>query len=806
MESRHLRRRAAAQRIAFALVCVLFSLALASPALGAGTESGGYARVRPACPAPGPGEATCFALGRVPAPAGEAAAAGVHRVPAHPSALTLGPAGGLTPSLLASAYGYSPGAGGSGETVAIVDAFDDPNIEADLAKYNEQYGLPACTTENGCFRKVGQSGSASELPVADTKGWSVEISLDVEMVHAACPKCRILLVESKNASLANLGAAVTKAVEMGAAVVSNSYGGPEEALHPLGAPERALFEHPGVVITAATGDFGYLWWAGPPPFPQTTNMPASMPGVVSVGGTTLNLNGEGKRSAESVWNGNGPLNEGEWQFGVSGGGCSIFFEATAWQHAAPGFPATGCGTKRLSADVSAVGDPLTGFDIFDTYECGSPCSSLKGGKAWSTIGGTSVSTPLIGALYALAGGADGISTPSLTLYAHLGGSSLFDVTKGGNGYCDDEGKACGVNAKFNESLDCEGTTSCNAVAGYDGPSGVGAPAALSAFEPPPLKAAIAPPEKLIAGTAATFGSAGSSDPYPGATRAFSWTFGDGKNGTGATVEHTYAAAGEYTVTLTTSDSYGLQSAPATIKVTVTGRTKEEVEKEAKEKKEKEEQEALKAKEAKEKKEKEEQEALKAKEAKEKKEKEEQELKAKEAKERKEKEEAGNSELEKLKKAFEEAAARMTSGPSTGQASSGQGGTAGFKAEKAAVPDATLHGTRLRAGRGGSFVVQVACPAGESFCEGSLTVRTLSAVIAGSGGHAHASVLTLASGNFKIAGGQVASVRLHLTGRARALLNRKGTLRVRVVILAHDPAGASHTSHATATLYGSRRHG
>src|SRR5262249_20402539 len=156
---------------------------------------------------------------------------------------------------LSSAYGYDPSAGGAGETVAIVDAFDDPNIESDLAEFSAQYGLPACTSASGCFKKVGQSGSSAELPAADTKGWSVEISLDVETVHAVCPKCHILLVETKNAFMTNLGAGVAKAVEMGADVVSNSYGGPEG--EPLSPSERALFEHPGTVIAAATGDFGY---------------------------------------------------------------------------------------------------------------------------------------------------------------------------------------------------------------------------------------------------------------------------------------------------------------------------------------------------------------------------------------------------------------------------------------------------------------------------------------------------------------------------------------------------------------------
>ncbi len=115
-------------------------------------------------------------------------------------AVTAGPSGGLTPEDLASAYGYSPTSSGTGQTVGIVDAFDDPEIESDLAQFDTHYELPACTTANGCFKKVGQTGTSS-LPAADKEGWSVEITLDVETVHAVCPNCRILLVEANNSGV-----------------------------------------------------------------------------------------------------------------------------------------------------------------------------------------------------------------------------------------------------------------------------------------------------------------------------------------------------------------------------------------------------------------------------------------------------------------------------------------------------------------------------------------------------------------------------------------------------------------------------
>src|SRR6267142_5666923 len=139
-----------------------------------------------------------------------------------PNALT---PSGYFPADLASAYNL-PASGGAGLTVAIVDAHDDPNAESDLAVYRSQFGLPPCTTANGCFKKVNQSGATSPLPTPDV-GWAQEISLDLDMVSAACPQCKILLVEANSTSITDLGAAVNTAAAMGAVAISNSYGGPE---------------------------------------------------------------------------------------------------------------------------------------------------------------------------------------------------------------------------------------------------------------------------------------------------------------------------------------------------------------------------------------------------------------------------------------------------------------------------------------------------------------------------------------------------------------------------------------------------
>jgi PKD repeat protein len=798
-----------------------------------------YARVRAICPPATVGRSTCQALLRAPVASSAATGAGVRPYAADDGAAVSGPAGGLTPAELASAYGYEPQTGGSGQTIGIVDAYDDPNIESDLATFDTHYKLPACTVADGCFKKVSQTGAAS-LPPADTNGWSVETSLDVETAHAVCGKCKILLVEADSELNSDLAAAVNEAVALGATEVSNSYAGPEVS---LGTPEEAAYNHPGVPIVAATGDEGYDGWTSVNEGlngPEMPDAPASLPTVVAVGGTALTLNTNGTRASESVWNDDGPADElGEFdpQLGATGGGCSTRFTAQPWQSGLAEFAATGCGSKRLAADVSAVGDPYTGFDLYDTYRCGPECEFPRVEGGWATFGGTSLSAPIISAMYGLAGGGGGVKYPALSLYGHVADASArFDVTSGGNGYCGGAPvDSCGdPNAVFDGVVDCNGTAACNAAPGFDGPSGVGTPIGLGMFKPLLPSAAISSPASPTAGAAASFSAAGSRDPYPGGSlTSYAWSWGDGSaNSGGVSPTHTYAAAGSYTVTLTVTDSYGLTSAASTRSVAVgkASNAEEEARKKAEEEAaaaKKREEEAAAAKKREEEAaaaKKHEEEAAAAKKREEeaaaaKKHEEEaatlkkHEQEAAAAKKREEEAAAAKKHEEEAAAAKKREEAAAAEGKQEAEAAArkheeeeslvsvgGQAAAGLLAAGPLAVPDAKLQSTALAASASGAVSIRISCPAGESSCSGTVTLQTLDAVSAGARRSAKKAVLTLARASFAVAGGHVSTVRLHLSARARALLARSGTMHVRATIIAHDPAGGTHTAHSLVTLH------
>jgi hypothetical protein len=390
------------------------SAAAAKPSSAAGAKPDAQA----VCPPAAKGAVTCFALRRTDI----AGSLGLVRAGASPAAT---PAG-FGPADLRSAYNLPPD-GGAGATVAIVDAYDDPNAEADLALYRTQFGLPACTTANGCFKKVDQTGGTN-YPSPDS-GWAGEISLDLDMVSAIAPRAHIILVEGSSTNFEDLGAAVDEAVALGAGYVSNSYGTGYSSAAGSGEDPSELtsmdpyYNHPGVAVIASSGDSAY-----------GVSYPAASQYVTSVGGTSLVRDGSARGWSESVWSNS---------YGGPGSGCSLYEPKPGFQHD------SGCSMRALT-DVSAVADPATGVSVYDSYQAG----------GWQVYGGTSVSAPLIAGVYASAGAPAAGTYPNAYPYAKP--SALNDVTQGSNGTCTP-------------------AYLCTAGTGYDGPTGLGTPNGLAAF-------------------------------------------------------------------------------------------------------------------------------------------------------------------------------------------------------------------------------------------------------------------------------------------------------------------------------------
>lgn len=451
------RRLRAAPLAALLLLVLLPAASLAAP-----LKRSAYRVQKAACATPrSPRGAACQALRLAPLSiAGRAAGRAPsrtqsRRASAHSSKRTGPVAGSLTPAQLHGAYELPAETGSSAaQTIAVVDAYDDPTVESDLAVYDQQFGLPECTKANGCLREIDQEGRESPLPPTEG-GWATEITIDVQMAHAICQNCHVLLVEANSEETADLAAGVNAAVVAGASEISNSYASfaaESELLTEEREVNSSSYEHPGIVITASSGDCGYRDQNNPEHASECTGLPANVgfpaasPEVVAVGGTALSEAPAGWQS--TVW-GNG------------GGGCSTIFSAPAWQSSLAGWSQTGCGSERLSADVSAVADPYTGVAVYDS----TPEHPGDRETGWLVYGGTSVSSPILAAEYALSGGARGVSYPAQTLYRHIGeGSALYDLTSGSNG-------------------SCGGSTACTAATGYDGPSGVGSPLGLAAFAP-----------------------------------------------------------------------------------------------------------------------------------------------------------------------------------------------------------------------------------------------------------------------------------------------------------------------------------
>jgi subtilase family serine protease len=340
---------------------------------------------------------------------------------------TAGPTG-LTPVQTRRAYGFDQlSNAGAGQTIGIVDAYDDPNIESDLGVFDSAFGLPACTSANGCFKKI----YASRKPHTDS-GWALEMSLDVEWAHSIAPQAKIVLVEAASASFSNLMQAVDVAIQNGASVVSMSFGGSEFSSE---SSYDYHFAVSHVTFVASSGDSG-----------NGVEYPAASPNVVAVGGTTLQLmDSNGSYGGETSWSG-------------SGGGQSAYETEPVYQtgYLIP----NDLKGKRGVPDVAYDADPNTGFSVYDTL-------SYQGQSGWFQVGGTSAGAPQWAALFAIANSIrsankSALSSTGVEVYATAAatsyGSNFHDITSGANGTC---------------------ATLCNAAVGYDYVTGLGSPQAAN---------------------------------------------------------------------------------------------------------------------------------------------------------------------------------------------------------------------------------------------------------------------------------------------------------------------------------------
>ncbi len=575
--------------VALALVGGLASGALADPS--AAPTVSPLARsnytVAPVCARPTLG-ARCLALELVPVSAAarerrhpigmtvrarSATAAGAEACTEHP--ITEG-CYGLRPQDLQAAYSLATPSAPTPQTVAIVAAFNDPTAVKDLKRYDETFGLPACNTHDKCLQQVNQKGE-KELP--KTEGWwAQEISIDIEATHAICQNCHILLVEAEEDTSADLEAAEDTAAADGANEISNSW------VQPEGSSDSAAFNHPGVVITAGSGDEGYLNWVPGSPEAGQVGYPASSPHVVAVGGTRLE-EVEG-RWTSSIWNGFGI----EHEKGATGGACSEHFEAPYWQRELPDWASVGCEGRRAVADISAVGDPFTGMAIYDS----TPLEAEGPRPGWQTLGGTSVASPLIAAMFALAGGdhaggAPEVEYPARTLYenAALNRTSVHDIESGSNGPClhraveEDGLEPC---SPTEEAAICFGRAICLAGRGYDGPSGLGTPDGIGVFQA--TGKAAKKPQQLHFTSAAPSGARVAGTPYPAAATSSSGlapsfasetpsvcvTEGSKVSFAGAgtcTVEALQAGNGEYQAAVPAQQSFTVAAGSQTVSFTST---------------------------------------------------------------------------------------------------------------------------------------------------------------------------------------------------------------------------------------------
>jgi hypothetical protein len=441
------------------------------------------------------GKQSCFALKR----------GGIHPMAASSTPDAIPSGYGYGPSQLQSAYNLTSASAsdGSGETVALVDAYDDPTAASDLAAYRSAAGLPTVPS----FEKVNQEGETSPLPAEapSDDDWTLEESLDLDMVSSICPECNIVLVEADNDSGDGLYIAENTAASL-AGYVSNSWGGSESSTDTTYDSE--YFDHPGDVITASAGDsdYGVIY-------------PATSPNVVSVGGTSLSTSSNSRGWTESVWNDGG--GEG------TGSGCSAYESQPSWQTALD-LP-SGC-SKRIDNDTAADADPDTGLAVYDT-------SNDNGG--WVEVGGTSASSPMLAAMYALADNPG--DTPADDIYTHT--SDFYDITSGSDG-------------------SCSPAYLCTAETGYDGPTGIGTPDGIAGLKTGSTTTGNTVTVTNPGSQTGTVGTAASlqitaTDSASGQTLTYSATglpTGLSISSSSGLISGTPSAAGTYSVTVTAEDT------------------------------------------------------------------------------------------------------------------------------------------------------------------------------------------------------------------------------------------------------------
>lgn len=406
-------RRVVGRRAALRLLCSASAIAaaLAAPAFAAAPTLSHAA--------PAPAAAT---LSHAPKPSRPAPAA--RHASAHASATQP-----LTPAQIHSAYSL-PLRGVSGQTIAVVSAFDDAHAQADLTAYSQQYDLPPCTTANGCLRILNQAGQARPVPASDPTGgqWITEAAIGTEMAHAVCQSCKVMLVQADSDDPGDISAAVQTATHAGATVVETSFTVAENLTD---AGYFLDYSSGRAAMVAAAGDGGYT---------GSLNFPASLPDVLSVGGTSLTLGSGGRYWTETVW-------------GETVSGCSEWEPAPLWQQTVAA--GAGCGSMRVVTDVSAVADPGVAVHVTGVSTPGGP---------WYAASGTSVSAPIIAGVIGLAGSVGAREPQMIYEHAKADPGALHHITQGSNG------------------ADCTSVL-CRAGPGWNGPTGLGSPNGLAVFMP-----------------------------------------------------------------------------------------------------------------------------------------------------------------------------------------------------------------------------------------------------------------------------------------------------------------------------------